>query len=61
MPFDKNGVELRENDTVTIHCKVRTVIQAEEGNNVILETLEEHFPTNSYSVVILNSKQVQKV
>lgn len=61
MPFDKNGVELREGDIVTIHCTIKAVMATDENNNVLLETVEEFYPSNSYTNVILNSKQVQKV
>ena len=61
MPYDKNGVELREGNIVTIHCKVRAVLNGDENNNVMLETVEEYYPTNSYTTIILNSKQTQKI
>lgn len=61
MAFDKNGSELREGQIVTIHCKVKSVQPGDENNNIVLETVEEHYPSNSYSIIILNSKQVQRV
>ena len=61
MPFDKNGSELREGQIVTIHCRVRITHPGDEHNNVVLETIEEHYPSNSYSTIVLNSKQVQRV
>jgi hypothetical protein len=62
MPYDKNGVQLRDGDIVTIHCKVRSIqTNVDEYNNITLETIEEHYPSNSYTTVILNSKQVEKI
>jgi len=62
MSLDKNGFGIKEGDIVTIHCKVITSYPGHEDyNNVVLETVEEHFPSNEYTKIILNSKQVQKV
>jgi protoheme ferro-lyase len=62
MSLDKNGSMIKKDDIVTIHCKVITTYPGNEDyNNVLLETVEEHFPSNEYTKIILNTKQVQKV
>lgn len=57
MPKDKNGIELKIGDRVTLECVVAGYVDHENDCNLVLETVEL-FNRLHCSTISLNSKQV---
>lgn len=61
MPHDKNGVELKAGDRVTVECVVEEVSATPDHCNVKLKTVEPFHPNKDGNTSWFNTKQVVKV
>lgn len=61
MPHDKNGVELKAGDRVTVECVVEEVNATPDHCNVKLKTVEPFHPNKEGKTNWFNTKQVVKV
>jgi hypothetical protein len=61
MPHDKNGVEVKPGDIVTVRFKVKEVQQTEDYCNVTMETESEMLPNGGRTGIVLNAAQTEKV